>query len=501
MNIDRILLIITLAVTAVCAALILATLIVLRKKKSGSGKPLQDGDLLSEIDNFNDNLNEVKNIINEHTTREKDGIMSAFNASNVTLIQMLDTYLKSFKSGLDGNLSATKDLLAEIREEMKLATLQMGATTAAALEGQQNKIEKTLDKTNGEIKYSIGGLRDDVAKALDRMGEEIKTSLKDMREDNQRQLQSVKQDNEKQLEKMRETVDEKLSGTLDKRIQSAFELVNDRLDNVQKGFGEMQTLSTKVANLNKIFSNVKTRGGWGEVALESLLDQILTSEQYEKQFRLSKNSQEAVDFVVVMPGQGDETLYLPIDSKFPLDKYIRLVEASEEGDNERIEVARKALVDEVKREARSISSKYIKVPKTTNFAVMYVPTEGLYAEIAKDSALTSQLLAEFGVTVCGPTTISALLNSLQLGFTTLKIQKRSGEIVKELGKFRKDFGKYTELIGKVKKNANTVVTTIEEVEKRNTLINQRLSRVSGELPAEEEDDALLVASGDATEGQ
>ena len=193
-----------------------------------------------------------------------------------------------------------------------------------------------------------------------------------------------------------------------------------------------------------------------------------------------------------MPGQNGDTVYLPIDSKFPLDKYVRLVEASEEGDSEKIEIARKSLVEEVKREARSICAKYIKVPLTTNFAVMYVPTEGLYAEIAKDSALTSRLQNEFSVTVCGPTTVTALLNSLQVGFTTLKIQKRSGDIVKELGKFRKDFLKYTDLIGKVKKNATTVVTTIEEVERRNTLINQRLSKVSGDLP--EGDGERLIAA-------
>ncbi|MDE6614371.1 MAG: DNA recombination protein RmuC, partial [Clostridia bacterium] len=455
----------------------------LRKKKNTAST--DESNLLSELETLNDNLNEVKNIINEHTTKETDGILKAFDASNGTFIKMLASYMDTFKQTLDENLNTTKEQLNEIREEMRLATRQMSANTTDALEKMQDKTEKSL--TN---------LKDDTGKSLDKMNDEIKSSLKDMRDDNQKQLLSVKQDNEKQLEKMRETVDEKLSGTLDKRIQSAFEIVNDRLDKVQRGFGEMQDLSTKVTNLNKMFANVKTRGGWGEVALESLLDQILAPEQYAKQFRLSKSSQEAVDFVIVMPGQGDETVYLPIDSKFPLDKYIRLVEASEEGDAEKVEVARKSLVEEVKREARSISAKYIKVPKTTNFAVMYVPTEGLYAEIAKDSALTSQLQNDYGVTVCGPTTVTALLNSLQVGFTTLKIQKRSGDIVKELNKFRKEFNTYTNLIGKVKNNATTVVKTIEEVEKRNDKINQRLSKVVGDLPMD--DDIKLIASDEVT---
>ena len=470
----------------VCAVTNLIMLLILCLRKKDKKSSSSDGNVLSEVETLNDNLNEVKNIINEHTTREKDSILTAFNASNSTLILMLEKYMNSFKQTLDENLNTTKEQLEEIREEMQLATRQMSANTTEALEKMQDKTEKSL--TN---------LKDDTGKSLDKMNDEIKTSLKDMRDDNQKQLLGVKQDNEKQLEKMRETVDEKLSSTLDKRIQSAFEIVNDRLDKVQRGFGEMQDLSTKVTNLNKMFANVKTRGGWGEVALESLLDQILAPEQYAKQFRLSRNSQEAVDFVIVMPGQGDEKVYLPIDSKFPLDKYIRLVEASEEGDAEKVEIARKSLVDEVKREARSISSKYIKVPTTTNFAVMYVPTEGLYAEIAKDSALTSQLQNDFNVTVCGPTTVTALLNSLQVGFTTLKIQKRSGDIVKELNKFRKDFVKYTELIGKVKKNATTVITTIEDVEKRNDMINQRLSKVVGDLPVD--DDTRLIASDEVIE--
>ena len=310
----------------VCFAINIVVVLALHLSKRKRGGNADEGRLFGEIETLNDNLNEVKNLVNEHTSKEKDSIISSFEGANRTLIQMLEMYMNSFKQTLDDNLNTTKEQLNEIREEMRLATRQMSANTTDALEKMQDKTEK-----------SLLNLKDDTGKSLDKMNDEIKNSLKDMREDNRVQLLGVKQDNEKQLEKMRETVDEKLSGTLDKRIQSAFEIVNDRLDKVQRGFGEMQDLSTKVTNLNKMFANVKTRGGWGEVALESLLDQILSPEQYGKQFRLSKNSQEAVDFVIVMPGQGDEKVYLPIDSKFPLDRYIRLVEASEEGDSEKIE--------------------------------------------------------------------------------------------------------------------------------------------------------------------
>ena len=215
-------------------------------------------------------------------------------------------------------------------------------------------------------------------------------------------------------------------------------------------------------------------------------------EQYRKQVQLSRTSQEAVDFVIVMPGNsGEEQVYLPIDSKFPLDRYTQLVEISEEGNAESTEKARKALFDEVKKQAKSISSKYVKPPVTTNFAIMYLPTEGLYAEIVKDSAFTASLQNDCKVTVCGPTTITALLNSLQTGFTTLKIQKKSGEIVKELQRFRKDFERYTDLITKIKRNAKLVVDTVEDVEKRNEKIIGRLRKVGDELPAPVQEDNLI----------
>lgn len=463
-----IILIINLVLLVVLLALGIVVIAKLFSKKNGSSN---NNEVLEELENLSNSLNDIKNLINEHTSKEKEDIktsfMASFNASNGSLITMLETYMKSFKNTLDDKLNTTEKQLDNIRAEMKYATSQM---------------------------------RDDTTKVLDRLKEDITTSLKNMASDNEKQLLSVKENNEKQLELMRNTVDEKLTSTLDSRIKNAFEIVNDRLDKVQQGFGEMKELSTKVTNLNKVFSNVKTRGGWGEVALESLLDQILSPEQYEKQFQLSRTSQEAVDFVVVMPGREGDTdkLYLPIDSKFPMDKYSQLIEASEEGDAEKIDKARKALVEEVKKEARSISQKYIKPPKTTNFAIMYLPTEGLYSEIVKDVALTDKLQNEMKIIVCGPTNITALLNSLQMGFTTLKIQKKSGEIVKELQRFKKDFGKYTELITKIKKSAKQVVDTVDEVEKRNEKIIGRLAKVGDDLPSPI-DESTLIEQITATE--
>lgn len=481
MNTETALIIVALVLTFVSMVLTTVVLIKLFKKNRSTG---DNGEIFEELENTNNNLNEVKNLINEHTTREKDNLANifttAFNASNNTLIPMLESYMKSFKATLDDNLRMTKEQLDNIRGEMKSATSMMREDT-----------NRSLSNMKEEINTSLKDVREETSKALANMKGEINVSLKDMRTDNEKQLASVRENNDKQLELMRNTVDEKLTSTLDSRIKNAFEMVNDRLDKVQQGFGEMKDLSTKVTNLNKVFSNVKTRGGWGEVALESLLDQILSPEQYKKQVQLSRSSQEAVDFVIVMPGHEGETVYLPIDSKFPLDKYTQLVEVSEEGDIEKIDKARKALVDEVKREAKSISTKYVKPPVTTNFAIMYLPTEGLYAEIIKDSVLTTMLQNEYKITVCGPTTITALLNSLQTGFTTLKIQKKSGEIVKELQRFRKDFEKYTELITKIKRNAKIVVDTVEDVEKKNEKIIGRLKKVGDELPAPVQEENLI----------
>ena len=272
------------------------------------------------------------------------------------------------------------------------------------------------------------------------------------------------------------TVDEKLSETLDKRVQNAFKLVSDRLDSVQKGFGEMQQLTAKVGDLNRIFADVKKRGNWGEVALQSLFEQILSPEQYEVQFRVSPRSQEAVDFAVVLPGQTGESVYLPIDAKFPLEDYSHLVDASEEGDKVAVELARKRLLDRVKSEAKSIAAKYIKPPRTTNFAVMYVPSEGLYAEIMREGAFVGDLQAQCGVTVCGPSTVVALLNSLQVGFTTLKIQKQSGEMLKLMVKVKRDFGKFTELIHTVKVRAESVVKAVDDIDFRNQQIVRKLDK-------------------------
>ena len=299
---------------------------------------------------------------------------------------------------------------------------------------------------------------------------------------------------------MRKTVEEKLAETLDTRVKNAFEQVNKSLESVQRSFGEMRELTGSVHNLTRVFANVKARGNWGEVSLESLLDQILTPDQYEKQFMIARSESTRVDFAIVMPGQGGEKVYLPIDAKFPVADYENLIEASEKGDAQAVAAARKMLFERVRQEAQSINAKYVKPPKTTNFALLYVPNEGLFAEIIRDGALVADLQAKYRVSVCGPTTVTALLNSLQMGFTSLKIQKKSAEIIKQMSGIRADFAKFTELLGTVRSRAEKVIGAIDDLDKRNDLIGRRLKKV-GEIDGGEVALLEVAASSDTRDGE
>ena len=445
------------AVAAICAC---AALIVslMRKRVGGGVSP-------SELKNTREEL-----------TREIDfarrSIAESNSQSNTAVANMLGAYLDNEEKKTD-----------RLSEYMSSAMKELGAAERQNAERTGETLGKNLDAVKAEFKAGVADMRGDMQKQLSEIRRELVENVDKMRAEMKSALTEVRGDNEKQLEKMRATVEEKLSETLDKRVETAFKQVSDRLDSVQKGFGEMKELTSKVGNLNRIFSNVKTRGSWGEVALQSLFEQILSSEQYKTQFRLNPRSQEAVDFVVVMPGQGgEEEVYLPIDAKFPLEDYTRLVEAGDNGDKLAVEAARKALLDRVKGEARSIASKYIRPPRTTNFAVLYVPNEGLYAEIMRDGAFASGLQSEFRVTVCGPTTIAALLNSLQVGFNTLKLQKKSGEITVLMAKVKKDFGKFTDLIRTVKTRAESVVKAVEDIDFRNQQIVRKLDKFEDPEP-------------------
>ncbi len=299
-------------------------------------------------------------------------------------------------------------------------------------------------------------------------------------------LTNMREENEKSLEKMRQTVDEKLNASLSERLNESFSKIQQSLESVNLGLGEMRTLATGVGDLKKVLSNVKIRGGWGEVMLSTLLEQILAPNQYKAQVQVKENSKERVDFVVCMPGKDGNEVYLPIDSKFPLEDYNRLVEASDTLNKELIEKCQKQLFKRIKEEAKSIKEKYINVPDTTDFAIMFLPIEGLYAEVVRNVELFDELNTQYKVVVCGPTTLTALLNSLQLGFKTLYIQKRSSEIWNFLSTLKQEFSKYLTLLEKSQGQLGQATNNLEQATKSSQKIAKKLDNVSDLIGIDDE---------------
>jgi DNA recombination protein RmuC len=300
---------------------------------------------------------------------------------------------------------------------------------------------------------------------------------------------------------MRKTVDEKLQESINKRFNESFELISKRLEEVQKGLGEMQTLASDVGGLKKVLTNVKTRGTLGEVQLESLLEQILSSEQYEMQVSVKKNSQERVDAVIKLPGQTDDgsMLLLPIDSKFSVEDYQRLFDAYETGESkETIKALRKKFEDSIKSTAKSIATKYIDPPNTTDFAIMFVPSEGIYAEVLRNAEMFESLRRDFRITIVGPTNLAAFLSSLQMGFRTLAIQKRTSEVWNLLGAVKTEFGKFGDVLDSAKKQLETVANSITKAGTRTRAIEKKLKDVE-KLPDDKAQKLLGDLSNDDSE--
>ena len=305
--------------------------------------------------------------------------------------------------------------------------------------------------------------------------------------------QELLQNTEKKLEEMRATVDEKLQKTLHERIGQSFELVSKQLENVQKGLGEMQTLAQDVGGLKRVLSNVKIRGTIGEVQLSMLLEQILAPDQYDANVKTKSGSDKLVEFAVKLPGraEGDESVYLPIDAKFPKDVYEQLLDAYESGDLQRVETTSRILEQTIRSMAKDIRDKYLAPPHTTDFGIMFLPFESIYGEVTRRAALLEQVQQEYHVIVTGPTTLAAILNSLQMGFRTLAIQKRSSEVWRILGGVKAEFEKFGGLLEKAQKNLQTANNQLEEVMGKRTRAIQRQLRSVEALPAKEEQNPLL----------
>ena len=339
-------------------------------------------------------------------------------------------------------------------------------------------------------------LTDSLAQQVNALSESNARRLTEMRGTMETQLAQLQQSNAAKLDEMRQTVDEKLQATLQARLGESFKQVADRLEQVHKGLGEMHTLAQGVGDLKHLLTNVKTRGMFGEAQLASLLEQVLTPEQYAVQVATRPGDKNRVDFAIRLPGRSDsgEPVWLPIDAKFPNEDYERLLEAQSRADPVQAELCAKALENRIKLEAKSIAEKYLEPPHTTDFAVMFLPTEGLYAEVLRRPGLMETLQRDHRVTLAGPTNLMAMLNALQMGFRTLALEKRSSEVWQVLGAVKTEFGKFGDVLDKVRNQTQTVLNTLDQAQTRSNVMNRALRQVDA-LP-EAQAQALLPGTAE-----
>jgi DNA recombination protein RmuC len=346
----------------------------------------------------------------------------------------------------------------------------------------EDELIRRLEMLDRGLRDEFSRNREEGASAAKSQREELGKSLEGVRAIVDLRLKELQQDNAKQIDKMRATVDEKLQGTLEKRLGESFKLVSERLEQVHKGLGAMQQLASDVGGLQKVLANVKTRGGWGEVQLGNLLEQVLTADQFARNVKTRDDSGENVDFAIKLPGdENGAPVWLPIDAKFPTEDYQRLVAAQDKGDVDLIESTMKSLETQLKKSAKDICQKYINPPRTTDFALMFLPTEGLYAEAIRRIGLVEQVQRDCRVIFAGPTTLAALLNSLQMGFRTLAIQKRSSEVWNLLATVKTEFGKFGEALSAVKDKLDQAARKMEDVDVRSRALTKKLRDVE-ELP-------------------
>ena len=390
----------------------------------------------------------------------------------------IEPEFRSLESGLER-------LERELRQELARGRQEAAAAAREARDEQSQALDR-LAKTLSVQVRQLGSLQaqqlESFAQQLARLTQSNEQRFEQLRLAVETRLQAIQADNASKLEEMRKTVDEKLHATLEQRLGDSFKLVSERLEQVHKGLGEMQTLAAGVGDLKKVLTNVKTRGTWGEVQLEALLDQVLTAEQFEKNVITRPNSNERVEFAIRLPGREasgaeNKPVWLPIDAKFPMEDYQRLVEAQDRADPVAVELAAKALEMRLREEARKIRDKYIEPPHTTDFAILYLPTEGLYAEALRRPGLADTLQRDFRISIAGPTTLAALLNSLQMGFRTLAIEKRSSEVWAVLGAVKTEFGKFGEALDATRKKLEQATKSIESAGVRTRQIERKLKGI------------------------
>jgi DNA recombination protein RmuC len=405
----------------------------------------------------------------------------------------IQSRVDSIEKGQDRTSRELREEAARSRDESSSQSRSLREEVSATFKGFNDSVLTQLTQLIGLEQQQLESFSEKL-KALTKSNEDKIGELKSTVEV---RLDRIQADNAGRLEEMRKTVDEKLQGTLEKRLGESFRMVSDRLEQVHKGLGEMQTLASGVGDLKKVLTNIKVRGTWGEVQLGNLLEQVLSPDQYAQNVATKEGSAERVEFAIKLPG-GDEDsekcVWLPVDAKFPKEDYERLVEASERGDPAAVEEAVRSLETRIKLEAKDIKNKYLDPPNTTDFGVLFLPTEGLYAEVLRRPGLTDVLQREYRVAVAGPTTFAALLNSLQMGFKTLAIQKRSSEVWTVLGAVKTEFEKFGAVMDKIHKKLQEATNEIDNAKRRGRVLERKLRDVQ-ELPGPQAQSLLGLAEG------
>jgi len=451
--------------------------------ESAESAKLMREDTSKALKDFNDSLLLA---MGQMVDSQKSLFMS-FSLQLSKLTEMNESKLETLRSVIENKLGQIQQdnakQLAETRKEVGAQTKEMREENSGSMRSFNQAVVNTLTQVSDGQKESLKSFSEQLSKLTD----SNEKKMESLRSTLELKMGQIQQENGKKLEEMRKTVDEKLHETLERRLSESFQVVSSRLEEVQRGLGEMQALASGVGDLKKVLSNVKTRGNWGEMQLGVLLEQTLTTAQYERNVRTKDDSGENVEFAIKLPGRNgssDEVVWLPIDAKFPQDLYVALADAAEKGDNQAVEIAKRELENGVKKAAKDICEKYLNPPRTTDFAIMFLPTEGLYAEVVRQTSLIEMIQRDCRVTVAGPSTITALLNSLHMGFRTLAIEKRSSEVWKILGAVKTEFGKFGEAIDSVRKKIEAAGKEFDKTATRTRAVVRRLREVQ-ELPAVE----------------
>ena len=444
-----------------------------------------DGGLQARLDTLRDDNERLERALREEQRSGREELQQGFERFRGHVNEQLGGMSRQQAERIDG-----------FGQRLAALTTQTGA----GLDTLAQRLTEDARKSRAELTQALAHFGEQQQQRLGALGAEHEKRMGEVRATLEGQLKTLREDNAAQLEKMRATVDEKLQNTLETRLGQSFKLVSERLEAVQRGLGEMQSLATGVGDLKRVLGNVKNRGILGEVQLGALLEQILTPDQYAANCATVPNSNDRVEYAIRLPGaERDQPVWLPVDAKFPREDYERLLDAQERADAEAAGAAALALERRIRDEAKTIREKYVAPPHTTDFAILFLPTEGLYAEVIRRPGLFEALQREQRVTVAGPTTLSALLNSLQMGFRTLAIQQRSGEVWQLLGAVKTEFGKFGEILDKAKRQLDSARNNLDDlVGKRSRAIARKLRGVES-LGA---DDAqrLLGATTDDTAG-